>query len=34
MVNYLYDLKRLDKHRALLAQGKIAVSADIEDLLK
>lgn len=22
MVNYLYDLKRLDKHRALLAQGK------------
>ena len=32
MVNYLYDLKRLDKHRALLAQGKIAVSADIEDL--
>ena len=33
MVNYLYDLKRLDKHRTLLAQGKIAVSADIEDLL-
>ncbi len=32
MVNYLYDLKRLDKHRTLLAQGKIAVSADIEDL--
>ena len=30
MVNYLYDLKRLDKHRALLAQGKIAVSAEIE----
>ena len=24
MVNYLYDLKRLDKHRALLAQGKVA----------
>jgi malonyl-CoA decarboxylase len=23
MVNYLYDLKRLDKHRALLAQGKL-----------
>ena len=22
MVNYLYDLKRLDKHRALLAQGR------------
>ncbi len=34
MVNYLYDLKRLDKHRALLGQGKIAVSADIEALLK
>jgi malonyl-CoA decarboxylase len=32
MVNYLYDLKRLDKHRALLAQGKIAVASDIEDL--
>ena len=32
MVNYLYDLKRLDKHRALLAQGKIAVSAEIERL--
>jgi len=32
MVNYLYDLKRLDKHRALLAQGKVAVSGDIDDL--
>ncbi|MGH8833183.1 MAG: malonyl-CoA decarboxylase domain-containing protein [Polaromonas sp.] len=32
MVNYLYDLKRLDKHRALLAQGKIPVSGGIEDL--
>jgi malonyl-CoA decarboxylase len=32
MVNYLYDLKRLDKHRTLLAQGKIAVSKAIEDL--
>lgn len=32
MVNYLYDLKRLDKHRAMLLQGKIAVSGDIEDL--
>jgi len=32
MVNYLYDLRRLDKHRALLAQGKVAVSGDIEDL--
>ena len=32
MVNYLYDLRRLDKHRALLAQGKIPVSGGIEDL--
>src|SRR6185312_12873113 len=32
MVNYLYDLKRLDKHRALLAQGTIPVSGEIESL--
>lgn len=32
MVNYLYDLKRLDKHRTMLAQGKIPVSGDIESL--
>ena len=32
MVNYLYDLKRLDKHRGLLARGKIPVSSSIEDL--
>ena len=32
MVNYLYDLRRLDKHRALLAQGKIPVSGAVEDL--
>jgi len=32
MVNYLYDLKRLDKHRALLAQGRIAVSGEVDDL--
>jgi malonyl-CoA decarboxylase len=32
MVNYLYDLKRLDKYRNLLAQGKIPVSAKVEDL--
>lgn len=31
MVNYLYDLKRLDKHRALLAQGKIPIAAAIKD---
>ena len=32
MVNYLYDLKRLDKHRALLAQGKVPVSGAMESL--
>ena len=32
MVNYLYDLKRLDKHRALLAQGKIPLSSAVESL--
>jgi len=32
MVNYLYDLRRLEKHRALLAQGKIPVASGIEDL--
>ena len=32
MVNYLYDLRRLDKHRAWLAQGKIPVANYIEDL--
>jgi len=32
MVNYLYDLKRLDKHRSLLAQGKIPVSGAVHDL--
>ncbi|MCJ0762886.1 malonyl-CoA decarboxylase [Variovorax terrae] len=33
MVNYLYDLKRLDRHRALLASGRIAVSGQIKPLL-
>ena len=32
MVNYLYDLKRIDKNRDLLAQGRVAMSGDIEDL--
>ncbi len=32
MVNYLYDLKRLDKHRALLARGKIAMGTDLAGL--
>lgn len=32
MVNYLYDLKRLDKHRLQLSQGQIPISGAIEDL--
>ncbi|RZI95474.1 MAG: malonyl-CoA decarboxylase [Variovorax sp.] len=32
MVNYLYDLKRLDKHRGWLAGGRVAVSGDIDGL--
>lgn len=32
MVNYLYDLNRLDRHRLLLAQGKVPVSVGIKDL--
>jgi malonyl-CoA decarboxylase len=32
MVNYLYDIKRLDRHRGMLAEGKIAVSPGIESL--
>ena len=34
MVNYLYDLKRLDRHRAQLAQGRIPMASEVEDLLK
>jgi len=34
MVNYLYDLKRLDKHRAMLSQGEIPMAAAIEDLYR
>ena len=33
MVNYLYDLKRLDKYRTQLSQGKIPVSSSVQDLL-
>lgn len=33
MVNYLYDLKRLDKNRTALAQGKVPVAPAIKDLL-
>ena len=32
MVNYLYDLKRLDKNRSALSHGKIPMSGAIEDL--
>jgi malonyl-CoA decarboxylase len=32
MVNYLYDIKRLDRHRAMFAQGQIPISGAIEDL--
>jgi malonyl-CoA decarboxylase len=32
MVNYLYDLKRLDKHRQLLAKGEWPASGDVQDL--
>ncbi len=32
MVNYLYDIKRLDKHRAMLARGEIPIASAIEDL--
>ena len=32
MVNYLYDLKRLDKHRTQLAQGKTPVSSSVQQL--
>jgi malonyl-CoA decarboxylase len=33
MVNYLYDLKKLDRNRAALAQGKIPIAPAIKDLL-
>ena len=32
MVNYLYDLKRIDKHRSLLAEGRVAAAKGIESL--
>lgn len=34
MVNYLYDPKRLDKHRTMLSQGEIPISGSIEDLYR
>ncbi|MFM9879823.1 MAG: malonyl-CoA decarboxylase [Burkholderiaceae bacterium] len=33
MVNYLYDLKKLDKHRAMLAAGQVAMSGEVAALL-
>jgi malonyl-CoA decarboxylase len=33
MVNYLYDLRRLDKHRAMTVAGRIPLASDIERLL-
>lgn len=32
MVNYLYDPKRLDKHRTMLSQGQIPIASAIGDL--
>lgn len=32
MVNYLYDLRRLDKYRAQFANSKLAVSSEVETL--
>jgi malonyl-CoA decarboxylase len=34
MVNYLYDLKRLDKHRTMLSQGEIPMAGAVEDLYR
>jgi malonyl-CoA decarboxylase len=33
MVNYLYDLKRLDRQRTQLAEGRIALAPALEDML-
>ncbi len=33
MVNYLYDLKKLDKHRDMLANGKIPMASEVEKLV-
>ena len=32
MVNYLYDLKKLDRHRRMLGEGKIPISGGVADL--
>ena len=33
MVNYLYDLKRLDKHRTMLMKGNVPASSAVQALL-
>jgi malonyl-CoA decarboxylase len=33
MVNYLYDIKRLDKHRAMLMKGLVPASGEVQSLL-
>ena len=33
MVNYLYDLKRLDKHRGMLRKGLVPASSEVQALL-
>jgi malonyl-CoA decarboxylase len=33
MVNYLYDLKRLDKHRGMLMKGQVPASSEVQSLL-
>ena len=32
MVNYLYDLRKIDRHRQALAQGRVPVSDAVSDL--
>jgi malonyl-CoA decarboxylase len=32
MVNYVYDLKRIDKHRKQLDSGEVPASSQVEDL--
>jgi len=32
MVNYLYDLKRIDKHRQMLDKGIAPASSDVESM--
>ena len=34
MVNYLYDLKKLDKHRSMLHEGRVPVSSEIDTLCR